>query len=118
MRTELTCIVCPMGCQLTVDDKQHVTGNLCKRGTSYAIKELTNPTRTVTSTVRIMGGLYQRIPVKTSDEIPKNDIFKVMKLLDEVLLEAPVESNEVVLHNILGTSIDIITTRSMKKVLQ
>jgi CxxC motif-containing protein len=118
MTTDLTCIVCPIGCQLTIDENKQVSGNMCKRGISYAHKELTNPTRTITSTVRINGGLYRRIPVKTSDEIAKEDIFKVMTLLDEVVLEAPVERHQVVLHNILGTSVDIITTRSMKKVLQ
>lgn len=118
MTTELTCIVCPLGCQLTINQETQVTGNKCKRGITYGLKEITNPTRTITSTVRIHGGLYKRIPVKTSDEISKKDIFRVMRLLDEVLLEAPVQRNQVVLQNILGTSVDIITTRSMKKVLQ
>lgn len=115
MNDELTCIVCPMGCQLTISDTNEVAGNQCKRGISYALKERTNPTRTITSTVRITGGLYDRIPVKTSDEVRKADIFKVMKLLDQVTLQAPIERHHKVLQNILGTSIDILTTRSMKK---
>ena len=52
---ELTCIGCPLGCQLTVtmgNDEIKVEGNTCPRGEAYAKKEVTNPTRIVTSTVR------------------------------------------------------------------
>ena len=53
---ELTCIGCPMGCQLTavLEDGQvtRVTGNTCPRGDAYARKECTHPARTVTGTVR------------------------------------------------------------------
>ena len=57
---ELTCIGCPMGCALTVEldanEVVSVTGHTCKRGEDYAKKEVTNPTRIVTSTVRVEGG--------------------------------------------------------------
>ena len=50
----LICIGCPMGCPLTVKMEHgevvSVTGNTCKRGDIYARKEVTNPTRIVTST--------------------------------------------------------------------
>ena len=55
----LICIGCPMGCPLTVKMEHgevvSVTGNTCKRGDIYARKEVTNPTRIVTSTVRVTG---------------------------------------------------------------
>ncbi len=116
MKKELICIVCPMGCHLEVDiDNDYaVTGNQCKRGEVYGKKELTNPTRTITSTVRIKGGIYNRIPVKTDKEISKKSIFEVMKLLEGVELIAPVKVGDVVLENILDTDVNIVTTRSMK----
>ena len=53
---ELTCIGCPLGCPLTVTLEngavQSVQGNTCPRGDAYARKEVTAPTRIVTSTVR------------------------------------------------------------------
>ncbi|MDD5866147.1 MAG: DUF1667 domain-containing protein, partial [Lachnospiraceae bacterium] len=59
-KKNLTCICCPMGCQITVTLKDgevtDVTGNTCKRGDIYARKEVTNPTRVVTSSVRVTGG--------------------------------------------------------------
>ena len=115
MSKELICIVCPMGCHLEVDleNDYQVTGNQCKRGIDYAKKELTNPTRTITSTVKIEGGIYNRIPVKTDKEISKKMIFDVMKLLDSITLQSPVKVGEVVLENVLGTGVNIVTSRSM-----
>ena len=56
----LTCITCPMGCELTAELNggvvTAVTGNTCPRGAVYAKEELTEPKRMLTSTVRIDGG--------------------------------------------------------------
>lgn len=115
MKQALTCIVCPVGCQLEVDIEHNykVTGNQCERGIEYAKKELTNPTRTLTSTVKIEGGIYSRLPVKTDQEIAKGLIFDVMKQLDDVVVIAPVQMGDIVLENVLGTGINIVATRSM-----
>lgn len=75
---KLTCIGCPMGCPLTVvmngEEVVSVTGNTCKRGDVYARKEVTNPTRIVTSTVRVSGGSIDMVSVKTKEDIPKGKI--------------------------------------------
>lgn len=112
---ELVCIVCPKGCRLKVDEENgyQVTGNSCERGADYGKKELTNPTRVITSTVKIIGGLYHRLPVKTSSDIPKHLIFDAVKLLDEVEVTSPVKVGDVVLKNILGTGVDFIATKNM-----
>ncbi len=115
MKKELICIVCPMGCHLEVDvdNDYKVTGNQCKRGIEYGKKELTNPTRTITSTVKINGGIYNRLPVKTDKEISKKLIISVMELLDDITVEAPVKVGTVLLENILGTNVNIVASRSM-----
>ena len=43
---ELTCIVCPKGCRLKVDEENNwaVTGNSCPRGAEYGKAECTAPT--------------------------------------------------------------------------
>lgn len=77
----LTCISCPMGCPLTVvmeaGKVTSVTGNTCKRGDIYARKEVTNPTRIVTSTVRVKGGCADMVSVKTKEDVPKEKILIV-----------------------------------------
>ena len=81
--TELTCICCPMGCRLTVDEDNDyaVTGNTCKRGAVYGRNELMNPTRVLTTTVAIDGAAHGRMPVRTEDAIPKGKLFDAIEEL-------------------------------------
>lgn len=113
--TELICIVCPKGCRLKIDEKNGltVTGNACPRGEAYGKKELLHPTRTVTSTVKITGGLHRRLPVKTTGEIPKALVRKAAALLDEVETRSPIAAGTVVLADVLGTGVDFVATRDM-----
>lgn len=114
---EMICIVCPKGCRLKVDEKPDgeiiVMGNECARGPVYAKKELTNPTRVITSTVRIEGALHKRIPVKTTTDIAKDLNFKVMDELAKVDLKSPVKMGDVIIKNIFDTGADIVATRSL-----
>ena len=112
---ELICIVCPKGCHLKVDEENGyaVSGNNCPRGEEYGKNEVIAPKRTITSTVKVSGGLYPRLPVKTDKPIPKELIFEAMKLLDEVELKAPVNVGDVVIENVLGTGASFIATRNM-----
>jgi CxxC motif-containing protein len=112
---ELICIVCPKGCHLTVDEENGyaVSGNRCPRGEEYGKNEVIAPKRTITSTVKVSGGLYPRLPVKTDKPIPKELIFEAMKLLDAVELTAPVKVGDVVIENVLGTGANFIASRNM-----
>ena len=111
--TGLICIVCPNSCNLSIDDKLNVTGNLCARGVNYALEELQNPVRTVTSTVRISGSMLRRCPVRTRFPIPKELIPDAMRLLDAADIAAPVEEGHIVVSDICGTGIPFVTTRSI-----
>ncbi|MFZ2538880.1 MAG: DUF1667 domain-containing protein [Oscillospiraceae bacterium] len=115
--TELICIVCPKGCHLKVDEENGyaVTGHSCQKGEVYGQKELTNPTRVLTSTVRINGALHLRLPVKTNRDIPKGEITNAMKLLNDVTMQAPVKIGDVVLENALGLGVDFVATKTMDK---
>lgn len=113
----LICIVCPKGCHLQVDEDNGyaVTGNSCPRGAEYGKTELLHPTRVLTSTVRVDGGLHRRLPVKTTAPIPKELLFQAMEALNGVTLTAPVTVRQVVIANLLGTGVDVVATREMKK---
>ena len=117
---ELTCIGCPMGCQLTVTlengEVTEVKGNTCQKGDIYARKEVTNPTRIVTSTVRITGGDKERVCVKTASDIPKDKIFEVMKDIDAAVVAAPAHIGDVLVKDVAGTGVDVIATRNVEKV--
>ena len=113
----LTCIGCPMGCQLTVTmengEVKEVTGNTCKRGDVYARKEVTDPTRIVTSSVKVNGGKIPMVSVKTKNDIPKGMIFEICKALTDVEVNAPVNIGDVVVPNVCGTGVDVIATKSI-----
>lgn len=111
---ELICIVCPKGCHLHVDEETfQVTGNSCPRGAAYGAAELKNPTRTLTTTVAVSGGMHNRLPVRTSCAIPKNMLFDCMKEVRKVQVQAPVRAGQVIISDILGTGADLIATRDM-----
>ena len=117
MIRELTCIVCPKGCQLKVelDDNKKVLsveGHTCKRGEVYAFNECTAPTRVVTSTAPIAGGGV--VPVKTNGAIPKELMFECVKLINEVRVAPDAPIGTVIIANVLDTGIDVVTTRNAK----
>ena len=110
---ELTCIVCPRGCQLVCElgdnnEVISVSGNLCPRGKTYAVNECTNPQRVVTSTVRCEDGSV--ISCKTSTTVPKGLMFEVMSVINKTLAPNSVQIGDVIIENVLGTGADVIAT--------
>ena len=114
---ELICIGCPLGCPLTVEMKGtevvSVTGNTCPNGDRYARKEVTDPRRTVTSTVRVLGGSLPVVSVKTAKDIPKNKIFDCMQELATIRVKAPVREGDVIVSNIVDTGVSVIATKEI-----
>lgn len=111
---ELICIVCPKGCKINInEDCSDISGHGCQRGYDYAKSEFLSPKRIVTSTVKVKGAVYRRLPVKTDKEVDKNLIIECVKLLNEVELNCPVEYGDIIVENILNTGINFIATRSM-----
>ena len=95
---DMVCIVCPVGCRISVDEDSdyEVTGNKCPKGASYGKKELTFPTRII-----------------TSSEIPKNMIFDVMRELNKIEVVSPIKVGDVILENVLNTGVNIVASRDM-----
>lgn len=116
-KRELICIGCPMGCPLTVELENgeivSVSGYTCKRGDVYARKEVTNPTRIVTSTVMGEGGRADMVSVKTKEDIPKDKIFACVKALKGITVKAPVHIGDVILKDVAGTGVDIVATKDV-----
>ena len=114
---DLICIGCPLGCPLMVemdgDTVKAVSGNTCPRGDAYAHKELTNPTRIVTSTVRVAGGHLPMVSVKTEKDIPKGKIFDCVRALKEIEVQAPVRIGDVIVENVADTSVRVVATKNV-----
>ena len=102
MTKTLTCIECPIGCEIEVvmEDGEIVSlkGNSCPRGKTYAEAEVVCPKRVVTSTVRAENG--EMIPVKTDRPVRKDAIFEVMQKINETRCKLPVVIGQVLVANI------------------
>jgi CxxC motif-containing protein len=110
----LVCIGCPLGCRLEVtlenSEVLRVTGQSCRKGKTYAIKECTNPTRILTTTVEVENGFLEVASVKTEKDIPKDKLFDCIKELKKVRLTAPIHIGDIVVANIADTGVNIIAT--------
>ena len=107
MKKELTCIACPLGCNLivTLDGKAviSVEGNTCPKGKDYAINECTAPVRTLTTTVRCDNG--ELVAVKTSKPIPKEKLFDAMEIINSTVAKLPVRVGDVIISDLFGSSV-------------
>jgi CxxC motif-containing protein len=113
--TEIICIMCPLGCLVTVnvDDKGNVLGvanNLCKEGEKYAIAECRFPGRILTTTVLTEGSLRKLLPAKSNQPIPKEQLMEVMRSLSETRVKPPVKMGQVIVPNIINTGVDLVST--------
>lgn len=106
-----------MGCYLTVDYEGtktlDVSGNRCKVGQQYAQKEISNPERTLTTTVRIIGGHLPLVSVRTNKPIPKNRLFDAMDLLAKLEIGAPATIGDIVVQNIFETGANVVVTKNI-----
>ncbi len=116
MTRTLTCIGCPIGCQITATleggEVVQVAGNTCRRGDDYARKECTHPMRSVTGTVRLRDG--RMVSVRTADDVPKEKIFDVAALFATVHPEGPIAIGQVIIPDVCGTGVDVIATKNVK----
>lgn len=114
---KLTCIVCPAGCNITVAKKEGqwiVSGNRCAKGKKYAIDEVTQPKRSLCTTIRTHNPDMPRLPVRTDGEIPLELIMNAMDIINRAeLARSMVDCGDVIIENILNTGINIIATCAM-----
>lgn len=119
-KVNLICIGCPLGCPLTVEMEDNnvisVQGATCKNGENYAIKEVTDPRRIVTSTVPVKNGSLPAVSVKTEKDIPKGKIFRCIEQLKSIELEAPVKIGQIVCADIASTGVAVVATKNIEKV--
>ena len=122
MVKEFTCIVCPNGCSITAEAEpkedgtyivRSIRGAACPRGTAYVEQELTDPRRTISTSVLVKGGEPPLASVRLTAPIPKGKIFAAMQEIKRHTLTAPVEAGTVVISHLLGYEADVIVTKSV-----
>jgi len=116
---EITCIVCPIGCKILVRTDgtrfELLDGNKCKKGIDYARNESLDPRRMLTSSVLVKNGEWPLVSVKSSQPVPKDKVFSVLKEIKRTTVNAPVKSGQTIIKNVSNSKIDIVATKSIKK---
>lgn len=119
MTREFTCIVCPNGCEITAEYDEavvhSVTGASCPKGEAYVRQELTDPRRTIATSVAVIGGTLPLVSVRLDTPVPKARVFDVMNALRALKLKAPVHIGDVVLENVLGLNANVIATKNIDR---
>lgn len=115
----MTCIQCPRGCRLMVEVEAgvvvSVAGNGCDLGPVWARKEVEDPVRTLTTSVRVLRGEEELVSVRTGAPIPRRLLVEALSVAKELRIEAPVELGRVVAENLAGTGISLIATRAVRR---
>jgi CxxC motif-containing protein len=119
---ELTCIVCPIGCPLTVEEEQvgtdglpelKVSGNTCPRGEVYAREEIRAPKRIVTATCAIDDEYVpRRVPVKTAVPCPREKIAALLEDIYKIKVKLPVAAGDTIITDWQNSGINVIAVRS------
>lgn len=121
MKERLTCIVCPVGCDLqieSVDEKEEtvkVSGAGCKRGEAFATTEIFHPMRMVSTVVNLAGGALPCFPVISTGPVPKEKLRDCISLLQKTRVTLPLHEGDVIIHNILDTQVDIVAAKTIEK---
>ncbi len=116
MKRQLVCIVCPKGCRLTAEQTASgvtVTGNSCPRGAAFAAQELTDPHRSLTTTVKTTSAALPLLPVRTDGELPKPLLRQAMAALGQITATGPLHCGDTVCEDLLGTGVRVIATRDL-----
>jgi len=89
-------------------------GVKCKKGEEYAINEVLNPKRMLTTSILVENGIWPLVSVKSSEPIPKEKLFHALKEIKKTTITAPVNSGQIIIKNVAETGINIIATKSVK----
>ena len=120
MIKKLTCISCPIGCELSVSLDESgkilkIEGNRCPRGKEYATTEVTNPQRILPISVKVEDGEMELVSAKTDKPVPKKKMYEIIEYIKKLKVKAPVKRGDLIVEDILGTGANLIATRTVNK---
>ncbi|ABR30482.1 molybdopterin oxidoreductase [Thermosipho melanesiensis] len=116
MIKKLTCISCPIGCELKVymeGEEIKVEGNRCPRGFEYAKNEMIDPKRILTISVKVENGFMELASTKTDKPVPKKRLNEIIGYVKTLKVSAPVKRGDIIVKDILGTGANLVATRTV-----
>lgn len=117
MLKEITCTICPIGCNISVEGEGEnitsINGYGCNRGIEYGKSEFAHPVRILTTTVKVAGSVTL-LPVRSSKPIPKELIMDCMEEIKKVEVSGKVKRYEVIIQDICGSAADMVATGNLE----
>ena len=118
-KRDFTCVVCPIGCHITatLDSNLNpisIVGNSCPRGKRFVISELTDPRRTLSSTIRIISETYSLLPVRTSEPIPKTQLLKAMEIINSLKVSSPIKKGDIIIKDFIIPNCNLIACKTIE----
>ncbi len=109
------CIGCPLGCRVSVavDRRGKVAGMRgarCRQGEKYVLKELREPVRTLTTTLRTADRDFPLLPVRTSRPVLKALMRDIVRETASVVVKPPVKCGQVLVSDVCGSGADLVAT--------
>ena len=114
MIDRLTCVLCPIGCELEVErsgDGVDVRGAQCDKGPGFAADEVLHPKRNLATSVPLAGTADRMVSVRLSAPVARDMVFPILKEIGRLRPEPPVVRGQVLIEDVLGTGVDVIATR-------
>ena len=115
-KDSVTCTLCPSGCQVTWDEgAQAFRGNRCPRGEKFARQERQAPRRTLTTTMRVEGGVRPLVSVRSRQSVARENLKQLCAAAGKIHVQAPVEEGQVLcrIPEAEGQEIEIIATAAV-----
>ena len=77
--------------------------------------EALDPRRMLTTSIFVNGGKWPLVSVKSSQPVPKNKVFDVLKEIKKSKVKPPVRLGQILIKNVAGTGLDIVATKMVDK---
>lgn len=116
---ELVCISCPVGCSLVVtisEDGDAVKGNKCRLGAVYGVKEVKDPRRILTTSIKVYHeskDSFRMLSVKTDGDIPKGRMMECLAVIKSLDCRGNIQVGDVLIENILDFGVNVVATRQI-----
>jgi CxxC motif-containing protein len=116
MAERLTCVLCPIGCELEIEragDVLEVRGGRCEKGESFAAEEIFKPKRNLATSVPLRGTFSRMVSVRLTGPVPRGLIFPILAEIFKLRPDPPVRRGDILIKNVLETGVDVIATRTL-----
>ncbi|MEM3404033.1 MAG: FAD-dependent oxidoreductase [Nitrososphaeria archaeon] len=115
---EITCIVCPVGCQTMVemvgDQVREIKGATCTRGIEFIRQEAVCPVRILFTVVPVENSSSVKVlPVRSDKPVEKNLLNEAYRRLATCRVKAPIQAGDLIVRDFPCQGVNIVACRTV-----